>query len=151
MYAVEISGTQTVFDLMRTQIKKIPLKLSQNDNLSTSIVWLLCQQSKVVTILMQLLIVSYYISCNILCIFSSYTINVYSVQCLLTKGLFMNLLVVCHFGLLNRHFASISGHIFFNLKLDVFHVLQPRSSVMFFLTFSLLLSMQDTKVWFNKP
>ena len=39
MYAVEISGTQTVFDLMRTQIK-------QNDNLSTSIVWLLCQQSK---------------------------------------------------------------------------------------------------------
>ena len=46
MYAVEISGTQTVFDLMRTQIKKIPLKLSQNDNLSTSIVWLLCQQSK---------------------------------------------------------------------------------------------------------
>ena len=37
----------------------------------------------------------------------------------------MNLLVVCHFGLLNRHFASISGHIFFNPKLDVFHVLQP--------------------------
>ena len=31
----------------------------------------------------------------------------------------MNLLVVCHFGLLNRHFASISGHIFFNSKLDV--------------------------------
>ena len=30
---------------MRTQIK-IPLKLSQNDNLSTSIVRLLCQQSK---------------------------------------------------------------------------------------------------------
>ena len=37
----------------------------------------------------------------------------------------MNLFVVCHFGLLNRHFASISGHIFFNSKLDVFHVLQP--------------------------
>ena len=37
----------------------------------------------------------------------------------------MILLVVCHFGLLNRHFASISGHIFFNSKLDVFHVLQP--------------------------
>ena len=91
MYAVKISGTQTVYDLMRTQIK-IPLKLSQNDNLSTSIVRLLCQQSK----RMQLLIVSYYIPCNILCIFSSYTINVYSVQCLLTKGLFMNLLVVCH-------------------------------------------------------
>ena len=36
----------------------------------------------------------------------------------------MNLLVVCHFGLLNRHFASISGHIFFNSKLDVFHVLR---------------------------
>ena len=35
----------------------------------------------------------------------------------------MNLLVVCHFGLLNRHFASISGHIFFNSKLDVYHVL----------------------------
>ena len=45
MYAVKISGTQTVYDLMRTQIK-IPLKLSQNDNLSTSIVRLLCQQSK---------------------------------------------------------------------------------------------------------
>ena len=37
----------------------------------------------------------------------------------------MNLFVVCHFGLLNRHFASISGHIFFYSKLDVFHVLQP--------------------------
>ena len=61
----------------------------------------------------------------------------------------MNLLVVCHFGLLNRHFASISGHIFFNSKLDVFHVLQM--SVMFFLTFALLLSIPDTKVWFNKP
>ena len=38
----------------------------------------------------------------------------------------MNLLVVCHFGLLNRHFASISG-LFFNSKLEVhvFHVLQP--------------------------
>ena len=45
MYAVKISGTQTVYDLMRTQIN-IPLKLSQNDNLSTSIVRLLCQQSK---------------------------------------------------------------------------------------------------------
>ena len=40
MYAVKISNTQTVYDLMRTQIK-IPLKLSQNDNLSTSIVRLL--------------------------------------------------------------------------------------------------------------
>ena len=38
----------------------------------------------------------------------------------------MNLLVVCHFGLLNRHFASISGHMcVHNSKLDVFHVLQP--------------------------
>ena len=39
----------------------------------------------------------------------------------------MNLLVVCHFGLLNRHFASISGHIFLiqNLMYSVFHVLQP--------------------------
>ena len=45
MYAVKISGTQTVYDLMRTQIK-IPLKLSQNDNLLTSIMRLLCQQSK---------------------------------------------------------------------------------------------------------
>ena len=45
MYAVKISGTQTVYDLICTQIK-IPLKLSQNDNLSTSIVRLLCQQSK---------------------------------------------------------------------------------------------------------
>ena len=45
MYAVKISGTQTVYDLMHTQIK-IPLKLSQNDNLSTSIVRLLCQQLK---------------------------------------------------------------------------------------------------------
>ena len=45
MYAVKISGTQAVYDLMRTQIK-IPLKWSQNDNLSTSIVRLLCQQSK---------------------------------------------------------------------------------------------------------
>ena len=32
MYTVKISVTQTVYDLMRTQIK-IPLKLSQNDNL----------------------------------------------------------------------------------------------------------------------
>ena len=45
MYAVKISGMQTVYDLMRTQIK-IPLKLSQNDNLSTSIV----NNQKVVTI-----------------------------------------------------------------------------------------------------
>ena len=36
MYAVKISGRQTVYELMRTQIK-IPLKLSQNDNLSTSL------------------------------------------------------------------------------------------------------------------
>ena len=41
MYAVKISD----YDLMRTQIK-IPLKSSQNENLSTSIVRLLCQQSK---------------------------------------------------------------------------------------------------------
>ena len=47
MYAVKISGTQTVFGFMHTQIKKkIPLKLSQNDNFSTSFVWLLCQQWK---------------------------------------------------------------------------------------------------------
>ena len=45
MYAVKISGMQTVYGLMRTQIK-ILLKLSQNDNLSNSIVRLLCQQSK---------------------------------------------------------------------------------------------------------
>ena len=45
MYAVKISGTLTVFGFMRTQII-IPLKLSQNDNFSTSFVWLLCQQSK---------------------------------------------------------------------------------------------------------
>ena len=61
----------------------------------------------------------------------------------------MNLLVVCHFALLNRHFASISGHIFFNSKLDVFHVLQPCQ--LCFPHFSLLLSILDTKVWFNKP
>ena len=33
MYAVKISGTQTVYDLMRTQIK-IPLKLSQQSKSS---------------------------------------------------------------------------------------------------------------------
>ena len=35
----------------------------------------------------------------------------------------MNLLVVCHFGLLNRHFASISGHIFLiqNLMYSMFY------------------------------
>ena len=42
MYAVKISGTQTVFSFMRTQKKN----LSQNDNFSTSFVWLLCQQWK---------------------------------------------------------------------------------------------------------
>ena len=42
-------------------------------------------------------------------------------------------MVVCHFGLLNRHFASISGQCFQkNLKLDVFHVLQPFQFIMFF-------------------
>ena len=45
MYAVRISGTQTVFSFMRTQIK-MPLTLSQNDSFSTGFVWLLCQQSK---------------------------------------------------------------------------------------------------------
>ena len=38
----------------------------------------------------------------------------------------MNLLVVCHFGLLNRHFASISGHIF--LIQNLMYVLQPCQS-----------------------
>ena len=38
---------------------------------------------------------------------------------------------MCHFGLLNRHFASILV-IVFSLKLDVFHVLQPSQ----FITFS---------------
>ena len=35
----------------------------------------------------------------------------------------MNLLIVCHFGLLNRHFASISGHIFLiqNLMYSMFY------------------------------
>ena len=37
MYTVKISGTQTVFGFMRTEIK-IPLKLSHNDNFSTSFV-----------------------------------------------------------------------------------------------------------------
>ena len=37
----------------------------------------------------------------------------------------MNLLVVCHFGLLNRHFCIDFWSYFFNSKLDVFHVLQP--------------------------
>ena len=32
---------------------------------------------------------------------------------------------MCHFGLLNKHFSSISGHIDFNLKLDVFHSVVP--------------------------
>ena len=45
MYAVKISGTLTVFGFMRTQIK-IPLKWSQNDSFSTSLVWRLCQESK---------------------------------------------------------------------------------------------------------
>ena len=45
MYAVKISGTQTVFGFMRTQ-KIQTLKLSENDNFSTSFVWLLCQQWK---------------------------------------------------------------------------------------------------------
>ena len=61
----------------------------------------------------------------------------------------MNLLVVCHFGLLNRHFASISGHIFLiqNLMYSMFY---SHASYVF-LTFALLLSILDTKVWFNKP
>ena len=45
MYAVKISGTLTVFGFMRTQIK-IPLKLKQTGNFSSSFVWLLCQQSE---------------------------------------------------------------------------------------------------------
>ena len=45
LYAVKISSTQTVFSFMRT-LDKIPLKLSQNENFSTTFVWLLCQQSK---------------------------------------------------------------------------------------------------------
>ena len=61
----------------------------------------------------------------------------------------MNLLVVCHFGLLNRHFASISGHIFLiqNLMYSMFY---SHASYVF-LTFALFLSILDTKVWFNKP
>ena len=43
MYGVKISGTQTGFGFMRTQIK-ISLNLLQNDNqFSTYFVWLLCQ------------------------------------------------------------------------------------------------------------
>ena len=75
MYGVKISGTQTVCNLMRTQIK-IPLKLSQNDNLSTSIVRLLCQQSKGSYNMNAASDRFIFIPCNILCIFSSYTINV---------------------------------------------------------------------------
>ena len=47
MYAVKISGTQTVFNLMRTQIR-IQLTLSQNGKFSTSLllVLLLCPESK---------------------------------------------------------------------------------------------------------
>ena len=90
MYAVIISGTQTIFGFMRTQIK-LYLKLSQNDNFSTNLSGCSVNNRKVVTILMQLLIVPYYISSNILCIFSSYTIYVLSVQCLFTKNLFMKL------------------------------------------------------------
>ena len=64
----------------------------------------------------------------------------------------MNLLVVCHFGLLKRHFASISGHIFLiqNLMYSMLNC-STAMPVMFFLTFALLLSILDTKVWFNKP
>ena len=72
MYAVKISGTLTVFGFMRTQIK-IPLKLKQTGNFSSSFVWLLCQQSKSSYHINAALIVPYYISCNLLCIFSSYT------------------------------------------------------------------------------
>ena len=61
----------------------------------------------------------------------------------------MNLLVVCHFGLLNRHFASISGHIFL-IQNDVIPC-STAMPVMFSLTFALLLSIPDTKIWFNKP
>ena len=62
----------------------------------------------------------------------------------------MNLLVVCHFGLLNRHFASISGHIFLiqNLMYSMFY---SHASYVFPHLFFLLLSILDTKVWFNKP
>ena len=72
---------------------------------------------KVVTISMQLLIVPHYISCNILCIISSYTIilsfsSVSRQTNCLSKVCSRSLMIVCHFGLLNRHFASISGHCF---------------------------------------
>ena len=90
MYAVIFSGTQTIFDFMGTQIK-LYLKLSQNDNFSTNLSGCSVNNRKVATILMKLLIVPYYISCNILCIFSSYTVYVLSVQCLFIKGLFMKL------------------------------------------------------------
>ena len=65
----------------------------------------------------------------------------------------MNLLVVCHFGLLNRHFASISGHIFLiqNLMYSMFYSHAIYVFLPFSLTFALLLSIPDTKVWFNKP
>ena len=44
MYAVKISGTHTFFGFVYSD--KIPVKFSQNNNLTTSFVWLLCQQSK---------------------------------------------------------------------------------------------------------
>ena len=131
MYAVKISDMQTVFCFMRTQIKNMYLlKLSQINNFLTSFVWLLCQQSKSSYNINVALINPYYISCNILCISSSYTIYVFSVQCLgqpnclpnccqITKGLFMKFngsvslwFIESAFGLQNRHFASVSGHSF---------------------------------------
>ena len=63
----------------------------------------------------------------------------------------MNLLVVCHFGLLNRHFASISGHIFLiqNLMYSMFY--SHASYVFPHFCSLIILSILDTKVWFNKP
>ena len=116
MCVVKISGTQTVFGLVRIQIKKNQtLKLSQNGYFSASFVWLLCQSKSSYNCQSKS---SYNINaafeCSILHImqYIMYTIYVLSVDKSFTKGLFMNLMVVCHFGLLNRHFASISGLIF---------------------------------------
>ena len=80
------------------------------------------------------------LSCNILCTFSSYTIYMLSVQCLGQTNclrLFMKFNGSVHFGLLMGILYRFLV-IVFNLKLDVFHVLQPSQVIMlssFFLSY----------------
>ena len=107
MYAVKISGTQTVFGFMRTQIK-IPFKFlicyKMTINFQLILSGCSANNRKVVTILIQffdrsiLHIMQY---TNILCIFSSYTIYLPSVNFLgqthcLPKVYSKSLMLVCH-------------------------------------------------------